>query len=294
MKRIDWMKARPLYALISGLVITIGIFSFMKWGFNLGVDFKGGTLIDYKFEKSVQQDSLSAQIEKLGVTVQSVQSTGRGSFLLRLGTVDTNKKQEIQKKLEEISGGKVEELRYEDVGPSIGGELIKKTAMALLIATSAILLWIAYQFKSIKLGVCATLATFHDSLVVLGLFAFFGHFFGAEIDFLFITALLTVLSFSVHDTIVVYDRIREIRRKQGGQVYDIANEALTETMRRSVNNSLTIIFMLVALVILGGVTIRWFAVALLVGTISGTYSSPFVAVPILVTWEEIAKRFRKK
>jgi preprotein translocase subunit SecF len=121
-----------------------------------------------------------------------------------------------------------------------------------------------------------------------------GHFFGAEVDFLFVTALLTILSFSVHDTIVVYDRIRENQKRLQGNMKDLANKALTETMIRSFNNSMTIVFMLVALVLLGGTTIKWFAVALLVGTISGTYSSPFVAVPILVTWDEIEKKLSGK
>jgi preprotein translocase subunit SecF len=135
---------------------------------------------------------------------------------------------------------------------------------------------------------------FHDSLVLIGSFALLGHFFGVEIDFLFVTALLTILSFSVHDTIVNYDRVRELKRKFGGSLYDLANKATSETMVRSLNNSFTIIFMLVALILLGGETIRWFAVALLIGTISGTYSSPFVSVAILVTWDEIQKKLKQQ
>jgi preprotein translocase subunit SecF len=127
----------------------------------------------------------------------------------------------------------------------------------------------------------------------LGTYSLFGHFFGAEVDFLFVTAVLTILSFSVHDTIVVYDRIRELQKKEGGDIYNLANLATTETMVRSLNNSFTIIFMLFALILLGGSTIRWFAAALLVGTISGTYSSPFTAVPLLLVFEEIKERFKK-
>jgi len=148
----------------------------------------------------------------------------------------------------------------------------------------------AYQFKSIKYGTSAVIAMLHDSLVLLGTFSLLGHFMGAEIDFLFVTAMLTILSFSVHDTIVVYDRTRETQKKYGGDMETIANKALTETMVRSLNNSMTIVFMLIALILLGGETIKWFAVALLVGTISGTYSSPFVAVPILVTWDKLIRR----
>ncbi|KKT67177.1 MAG: SecF protein [Candidatus Woesebacteria bacterium GW2011_GWA2_44_33] len=189
--------------------------------------------------------------------------------------------------------GEATELRFENVGPSIGPDLIKKTIYAIAIAASAILLWVTFQFKSFKFGVSAVFAMLHDSLVLLGSFALFGHFFGAEIDFLFVTAMLTILSFSVHDTIVVYDRIRETRKKVGGSMTEMANMAVSQTMVRSLNNSFTIIFMLVALILLGGTSIKWFAIALLVGTISGTYSSPFVAVPILVSWDVLQRKIKR-
>lgn len=125
-------------------------------------------------------------------------------------------------------------------------------------------------------------------------FRFLVTFFGAELDFLFVTAALTILSFSVHDTIVVFDRIRELRRKNSGDIKEIANVALSETMVRSLNNSFTIIFMLIALILMGGSSTKWFAVALMVGTISGTYSSPFVAVPLLVSWDELQTKIRNR
>ncbi len=161
------------------------------------------------------------------------------------------------------------------------------------IAAGWILVWVAWQFKSLQFGISAVLATLHDTVIILGTFAALGHFIGVEVDILFVTAALTVLAFSVHDTIVVYDRIRETMKKHGGSsMKEIANRALSETIVRSLNNSLTIIFMLVALFLMGGQTIKWFVAALLVGTISGTYSSPFVAVPLLVTWEELKKKLK--
>jgi preprotein translocase subunit SecF len=162
------------------------------------------------------------------------------------------------------------------------------------VAAGAILLWVALQFKSLKFGASAIIAMFHDSFILIGTFSLLGHFMQVEVDFLFITALLTTLSFSVHDTIVVYDRIRESQKVHAGDLKDLANRAISETMVRSLNNSFTIIFMLVALVLLGGTTIKWFAVALFIGTILGTYSSPFVAVPLLVTWDEIIKKIRRR
>ena len=262
---INWMRYRLLFLSISAVVITAGVFSILKWGLNIGLDFKGGTLIEYGLANG------GKKIERYGI----------------LSDVD------LEKIREDFKAKGATEERLETVGPTIGPELVKKTIYGLLISTSAILRWIAYQFKSIKFGVSATVATFHDALVVIGLYSILGHFFGAEVDFLFVTALLTIISFSVHDTIVVYDRIRELQKKKGGELKDLANEAISETMVRSINNSFTIIFMLVALILMGGETTKWFAAALLIGTISGTYSSPFVAVPILVTWDELQKKWKK-
>lgn len=289
---MNWMKYRWVYLLISSVVIITGIFSLLTWGLNLGVDFKGGTLIEYKIENNISTEEASRKVEETGTQVTSVQNIGEGSYLFRLGTIDSAGREKIRTTLEE-SGGKVEELRFESVGPSIGPELVRKTVYALLIAASLILLWVTIQFKSFKFGTSAILAMLHDTLVLLGGISLLGHFFGAEVDFLFVTAMLTILSFSVHDTIVVYDRIRESQKKLGGSLYDLANRATTETMVRSLNNSFTIIFMLIALILLGGTTIKWFAISLLIGTVSGTYSSPFVAVPILVTWEELQKKLKR-
>lgn len=254
---------------ISMIFLSAGIFSLFKWGLNLGIDFTGGVITEYQLPSGEMKN------EKYGVKTE----------------------EETLKIREDIKSLGAKELRFEVVGPSIGPELVKKTIVALSISAILILFWVAIQFKSIKFGVSATLATLHDSLILIGGFSLLGHFMNVEIDFLFVTAVLTILSFSVHDTIVVYDRIREKTRKYdpslGSDITKIANSALTETMVRSINNSFTIIFMLSALVLLGGDSVKWFAVALLIGTISGTYSSPFVAVPLLVTWEELEKKFKK-
>lgn len=266
---INWMKYRLLYLAISLLVIGAGAFSIIKWGFKVGIDFTGGSVLEYRLPDGQ-------------------------SKIIKSGPLDDTQKTKIKSDLEKNVGGSVTEIRFENVGPTIGPELVKKTFYALLISSLAILLWVAYQFKNIKFGISATLATIHDSLVLLGSFSLLGHFFGAEIDFLFVTAMLTILSFSVHDTIVVFDRIRESRKKESydEDIYSLANRALSQTMVRSLNNSFTIIFMLIALILMGGETVKWFSVALLIGTVSGTYSSPFVAVSILVTWDELQKKIR--
>jgi preprotein translocase subunit SecF len=240
----------------------------IKWGFNIGIDFTGGSLLEYR----LPDGSTKTFKEK---------------------NIDQIRKEEIKLNLEKETNGKVTEIKFESIGPTVGPETLKRTIYALIVSTSAILLWVAYQFKNLKFGISATLATLHDSLVLIGSFSILGHFFGTEVDFLFVTALLTILSFSVHDTIVVFDRIREMKKTDSRRISELADTAISETMVRSINNSFTIIFMLLALILLGGETIRWFAVALLIGTVIGTYSSPFVAVSILVTWDNLQKRFKK-
>lgn len=289
---MDWMKYRWLYLLISGTVILAGIFSLLKWGLAIGVEFKGGTLIEYNLKNAVSTDKLSSAVRENGVEVVSIQKTQSGSYLFKLGQVSSTQRSDIKSSLTKLTGG-VDELRFETIGPTVGTELITKTIYGMLMAAGGILLWVALQFKSFKFGVSAVLAMFHDSLVVIGMYSIFGHFFGAEVDLLFVTALLTILSFSVHDTIIVYDRIRESKKGFGQDIYDLANKATSETMVRSLNNTFVVVFMMVSLLLLGGTTIRWFVATLLVGTISGAYSSPFVAVSILVTWDELQKKFKK-
>jgi len=300
---MDWMKYRKVYFAVSGILLIVSLVALVSWGLNLGLDFTGGTILEYRFSEDVSTEELRNELDTVeGVSVGSVQITSDGTYYIRLSSISADTKVSLDEKLLSIvNGGEgsgsdelVEELRFETVGPSVGPELVKKTIYAIAIAAIAILLWIAYQFRSFKFGVSAILAMLHDSFILLGSLSILGYFFDAEVDFLFVTALLTTLSFSVHDTIVVFDRIRENQANKGGKLYDLANQAVTETMVRSLNNSFTIIFMLVALVLLGGTTIKWFAVALLIGTILGTYSSPFVAVPLLVTFDDFGKRLRQK
>ena len=290
---IDWMRYRWLYLLISGTVIISGLFSLIKWGLPIGIEFKGGTQIEYKLGKNVDQSQFTNIAKENGVQFVSDQKTGTGSYILSLGQVNPDQRQKLLASFKSIAGTTTE-LQFETIGPSVGPELVQKTLYALLIAATGILLWVAIQFKSFKFGISAVLAMIHDSLVTIGMYSIFGHFFGAQVDLLFVTALLTILSFSVHDTIIVYDRIRESKKGLSTDLYDLANKATSETMVRSLNNTFVVVFMMVALLLLGGDTIRWFVATLLVGTISGAYSSPFVAVSILVTWDELQKKFKKR
>ena len=291
---MNWLRFKLIYYLFSLTLIGVGFFSLINWGLKLGVDFTGGAILEYRIEDEISTEDIAKNLEEKELEVSSIQTIGENTYLFRFPPIEQEEKEKIQSVLQEATDAEVTELRFENVGPSIGPELVKKTVYAVAIAAVAILFWVAIQFKSIKFGTSAILAMFHDSFILIGSFAFLGHFLGAEVDFLFVTALLTTLSFSVHDTIVVYDRIRESQRKIDGSLTELANRAISETMVRSLNNSFTIIFMLVALILMGGTTIKWFATALLIGTVLGTYSSPFVAVPLLVTWDELVAKIRRK
>ena len=290
------MKYRLLYFLLSAIVIVPSIISLFLYGLKPAIDFTGGALIElslmpkegYELNETSIREAIGEDFE-----LNSVQFTGDGTTILRTKEMSQEDKQKLIGKLEE-NLGEVDEKRFETVGPTIGKELLTKTITAIFIASFFILLYVAYRFRQLKYGICAILAMFHDTLILLGIFSLLGHFANIEVDTLFVTAVLTTLSFSVHDTIVVYDRIRESRKRHPQANYeDIVNLSVAETLGRSFNNSKTIIFMLVSLFLMGGVTVRWFVLALLIGTISGTYSSTFTAAPLLLVLENIRVKRKK-
>ena len=273
-----------------------GVFSLIKWGLRPSIDFTGGTLLELEFTQAIgdKQKVISEVLNELEIEYSSIQLSGEKRILIKAKPITREDVSSIIGTVAEKAGEKLSELRFDTVGPILGKELIKKTIIAILLAAGFIMLYVWKQFKEPMFGVCAIAAMFHDSLVLLGIFSLLGHFAGVEIDILFVTAVLTILSFSVHDTVVVYDRIRESRKKFSGVPFEnLVDKAITETLSRSINNSMTIIVMLIALYLLGGTTIKWFVFALLIGTVSGTYSSTFTAVPLLVVWNEI-KTKRKR
>lgn len=279
---LNFLKYRFVYFTLSGVVLIAGISSLILWGLRLSIDFTGGSVIQMKNDKlTINKDNekFKSFFSQKGVDIVSMQQSGQ-TVTLKTKPITREKWEEVKKSLEKTYG-KITELQFETVGPILGKELLEKTAYAAIFSILAMLFFIAYAFRDIKFGISAVLALIHDVLVITGFFSLFGHFFNVEIDTLFVTAVLTTMSFSVHDTIVVFDRIRESGLHSGRTLSETINRALTETISRSLNNSLTIIFMLLALTLLGGETIKWFVVALLIGTISGAYSSPFVATPIL-------------
>lgn len=288
----DFMKYRYLYFALSLIVIIPGIFSLLRYGLQPSIDFTGGSLVEVRFLAPTVEPTAATIEDTLQpiYVIDSVQSSGDDQFIIRGEAIENAKKDEGLIALQ-ATFGLTQELRFETVGPVLGRELVGKTLLAIGLAATLITIYVAHQFNELKYGVCAILAMFHDSLVLIGIFSLLGHFFGTEVDVLFVTALLTTLSFSVHDTIVVYDRIREFKKKYPRfSLPDLTNAAVLQTLSRSLNNSITIIVMLLALVLLGGDTIRIFTIALLIGAVTGTYSSTFTAAPLLLVWDSLAQK----
>jgi len=286
---INFLKYRWLYFLVSTVVIGAGLFSIVKWGFRYSIDFTGGSNFEFQMNKVTEKSKIQKILELNKIPVVSLKLQDK-NIILRTKVLDQNKESKLKKDLEAKLKIKITVLRSETVGPILGKEAINKTLVASILAIIGILIYMSFAFKGFNFAFAAVLAMFHDLLVVIGTYSLLTHFFRAEVDTMFVTAVLTTMSFSVHDTIVIFDKIREYRNEQETlEIESISNQALTETMIRSLNNSMTIVFMLLALTIMGGSTIRFFILTLLIGTITGTYSSPFVATPILV-WLEKRKR----
>jgi preprotein translocase subunit SecF len=291
---MNFMRFKWLYFLISALVIVPGVFSLLRWGLKPSIDFTGGTIWEVEFTTPVNSDwvsMISQTLEENKIDYSSVQTSGENRILVKARLIEREMAVSLIDVIAQKAGEQPTELRFDTVGPTLGKELIRKTLIAIALASGFILLYVWRQFKNPMFGTCAILAMFHDSLVLLGTFSLLGHFAGVEIDTLFVTAVLTSLSLSVHDSVVVYDRVRESQKQfPSVPLTELVNKAMTETLSRSINNSMTIIFMLVALYLLGGETTRWFVFALLIGTVSGTYSSTFLASPLLVVWDDLKKR----
>jgi preprotein translocase subunit SecF len=284
------LKYRTWYFAISLFVLIPGVVSLFMHGLKPSIDFVGGSLLEVQFATEVSLSSERAE-ELLTEQYQlnSVQQSGDQQYILKGETITDEQKNEVLTQLGQL--GELTELRFETVGPSLSRELLVKMLTAVGLVAVLITLYIWKQFSELRYGVCAILAMVHDSLVLIGVFSLLGYYYGVEVDVLFVTAVLTTLSFSVHDTIIVYDRIRELRRKHPREKYEtVLDAAVLETLSRSINNSVTIILVLLVLTLLGGDSIRMFALALLIGAVTGTYSSAFTSVPLLSVWEDIKQR----
>ena len=289
---IDIVKRRYLYFGISLLVIVPGMIALLIWGLPLAIDFKGGSLLDIRFDtgKVPPPAQVTAFYAENGFNDSIVQTSGQNGLIIRSLDMSDAQRNQLVSKMETLFGVTITVQRFETVGPTVGQEVAKRAAGAVGLAAVGILIYITYAFRGVshafRYGVAAIIAMLHDVAVVVGVEAILAHFLKWEVDSLFLTALLTVIGFSVHDTIVVFDRIREnlnIYRKLPYET--VVNHSIVQTLVRSINTQLTVMLTLLTLALFGGITIRHFVVTLLVGVFSGTYSSIFNASPILVVWE---------
>ncbi len=294
---------RYWYFAISLIVIIPGLIALGVWGLPLAIDFTGGSILEVRFDSG--SAPLPAEVVKLyddkGVSDPLVQSAGEADIIARSKPIDEATKADLIDEMNARFKGPITVLRFDSVGPSVGAEVAQRATGAVGLAALGIMLYITYAFRGIphafRYGMSAILAMLHDVAVVIGVEAILGHFLGWEVDALFLTALLTVIGFSVHDSIVVFDRIRENQRIYRHLDFEtLVNHSIVQTLDRSINTQLTVMLTLLALLLFGGVTTRHFVAILLIGVFSGTYSSIFNAAPILVVWEnrEWHTWFRRK
>ncbi len=289
---INIIANRKYSYILSGILVTASIFSLSIWGLKLGIDFTGGSLVQFSFagERPVL-DELQQAIDSAGLGGSTIQPSSDEKYILRLKDLSEDEHQALLLSITDKYPDAIEE-RFETVGPILGAELAKKAFWALGVALIGIIIFIAWAFRKVsrpvaswKYGASAVIALAHDTIITLGVFAVLGKFYNVEIDSLFVPAILTVIGFSVHDTIVVFDRSREnLFRGLAMDFASIVNKSVNDTIARSINTSLTTLLVLIVLFFFGGDTIHYFSLALIVGISVGTYSSIFVASPILVDW----------
>ncbi len=290
---IDILSKRYLYFLFSVLVILPGLLILALNGLPLSIDFTGGSLLEVQFDggSTPPPAEVVSLYESAGIDDAQVQTTEGGSLLIRSSFLDNETRDRILSAMQSESNSNVSVVRFDSVGPSIGVQVASRAAMAVAIAALGVVIFITYVFRNVpnalRYGVCAVIAMAHDVAVVFSIVGIGSVFLDWQIDALFLTALLTVIGFSVQDKVVVFDRIRENTQVYRRLNYEaLVNHSIVQTLQRSINTQLmTVEFLLLALALFGGITLQEFAIILLVGLFSGTYSSIFIAAPILVLWE---------
>jgi len=283
------MKFRPLFLIISSLLLISSLLSIIFWGFKPSIDFIGGATWEFNLPSNPENSKIEEIFSKNNISNLAIIKDG-AKYHLSFQDIDTPQKNTLDQAIKTLDPNYTE-LKFESLGPTLGKELLQKTVAAIILSSIFLLIFIGSRFKDVTFGASAVIAMFHDTFILIGIFSILGHFFGAELDSLFVTALLTTLSSSVHDTVVTFNRMRELKRQNFTIDWvNLANQAVTETLSRSINNSMTIVFMLLSLVVLGGSTTKWFATALLIGVICGTYSSTGVAIPLVLFFKKHSKK----
>ncbi|AGG05976.1 MULTISPECIES: protein translocase subunit SecF [Dehalococcoides] len=296
------IQHRPLFIFISALIILAGLASLLIFGLKPGIEFSSGSMLTVKFDQTVSIDELTQELRSLGQNEAIVQVTGDGDYLIRTSQLDVSQKISLETSLEETFGN-LTERGFENVDPMIARQTTQMALIAIGAALVGILLYVTWAFrrmpKPFHYGTCAVIALFHDALVVLGIFALLAGIFGWEINLMFIIGIMAVIGYSINNTVVVFDRIRENQLKGIHPSFEVVvNQSIMETIVRSINSSFTVIITVVALMLFLGASIQNLSIVMLIGLIAGTYDSLFVAPSLLVTWEngdwgKLLKPFKK-
>ncbi len=309
------VEKKRIWFIISALLVVPGLISLGLWQFRPGIDFKGGSLDEFSLDRGAEsvadardrgQETIRSIYKEEGAEALDIQVQTPDDkeirFFVKSQPLEQEKHQNIVRRLDEATPSAIQELSFENIDPQVGADVTRKALWAVAIASLAIILYLALSFRGVpkplsswQFGIFAVVALLHDVIFILGFYSLMGHFFGWEVKAEFVTAALTVMGFSVHDTIVVFDRLREnLRRFPSYNFSQVANISVVQTMSRSLNTSLTVLLVLLAVVLLGGDTIRPFTLTLFVGIAVGTYSSIFVATPLLDWWQNQLKNRRPK
>jgi len=290
--KINFLKYSKIYFLISGFLVLGSIVSLLVFGLNMGIDFTGGSILEIEYKGEVPSIlEIEEDLSVLELGKLMVQPTKEKGVILRMKEIPESTHSDILN----ILGGKreIEEIRFDSIGPVIGKEVKEKTKIVIFLALVSILLYVTFAFrkvsgsvKSWQYGIATLLALFHDVLIPIGVFSILGKLYSVEISIPIITALLTVFGYSVNDTVVIFDRLRENLSKKKLSFKEAVNESLNQNLSRSISTSLTTLFVLLAIFFFGGESLRYFSLALILGVALGTYSSIFLAPPILVKWFE--------
>lgn len=310
---INFIKYKKIYFAFSAILIIASILVLAFWGLKPGIDFTGGTIMELKYqEERPSNQEIIQKLEDFDLGTVYVQPTGERGVIIRTKDISEQTHQQILQALSQeiemtpVEGGEegetemqinvaeVEEIRFESIGPVIGQELRQKTFIVIGAALLSMIIYIALAFRRVQrpmrswqYGVISCLALFHDILIPLGIFALLGSYYNVEITIPVITALLAVLGYSINNTVVVFDRIRENLLKRGDSFREVVNISLNQTLSRQINTSLTTLFVAGAIYFFGGATLQYFALALILGIIAGTYSSIFLAGSLLVAWHNL-------
>jgi len=290
------VRIRKYSYIFSIILVAISVASLLLYGLKFGIDFTGGSLIEIQYSSRPDINMVRQKMDALNLGQVVIQPAGDFGFTLRMRELSTEERQKVTEELSKL--GEIKDASANTIGPTIGQELRSRSIWAMALVLIAIILYIAFAFRKVSrpisswfYGIFAVVALFHDVFIPLGVFSLLGHFKGVEVDTLFVTAILTVLGFSVHDTIVVFDRIRENLTLSKKETFEeTVGRSLSQTLTRSINTSLTVLIVLTALFFLGAEATKYFALALIIGIVAGTYSSIFIASPLLVTWNSYKER----